>query len=197
MLNSSSISQVESIVGFFIFLLIIIMFTRLLKKKPRKRKYRYSAYEKQQIFTNQTKREAAAKHATFEKKSLLNKGETFALQHIHSMLMQKRLPLYIYPQVPLLAFIEETTVNSLQLHKGLRPDFILTDIHQNVVAVVEINGNGHHDKFDHTKEIILNSVGIAVINIDTNGWNRLTKISYKNHVVEKVDQAMNQYLSSL
>lgn len=198
MLNNIPISQLESIAGIIIFLVMMTVLSRFIKKKPRKKKkHHYSLYDKQQIFTDQTKREIAVKNATFEKRNLLNKGETFTLKYIQKILQQYNLPYHIYPQVPLMAFIQETTMNALQLQKGLRPDFILTDDHQNVVAVIEVNGTGHHEKFDHTKEMILNSVGIDVINIDTNGWNRLAKISYESHVVQKTDFAIKKYFKSL
>ncbi|MBS7833590.1 DUF2726 domain-containing protein [Wohlfahrtiimonas chitiniclastica] len=153
--------------------------------------------DQQQVFTEKAKREAAVKVATFEKRGLMNIGETIAFERVQSILRYNKIPLHVYPQVPLMAFIEETTNADyvLQLQKGLRPDFVLTDFQYNVVAVIEINGNGHHDKFDDTKTMILNSVGIDVINVDTNGWNRSGSITYQNHVIQKIDEAMQMYLS--
>lgn len=201
MLNSLNILQLDYIAGFVLFCFILVIISKLFKKKPKarsKKRYQHSLHEKQQIFTNHNKREEAVKHATFERRQLLNKGEKHALNHIQKMIMHRNLPFHIYPQVPLLAFIQETTtVDALQLQKGLRPDFVLTDYQQNVIAVIEINGTGHHDKFDRSKTMILNSVGIKVINIDTNGWNRLSRIPYETFVTEKVDQAMKAYLASI
>lgn len=208
MLNYLNILQVDYIAGFILLLVIFLVIFKIFKRKKihkewnqnqyKKPTYQHTLHEKQQIFTNHVKREEAVQRATFERRGLLNKGETFALNYIQQMLIYKNLPYYIYPQVPLLAFIQETTpAEALQLQKGLRPDFILTDKQQNVIAVIEINGNGHHDKFDRSKAMILNSVGIAVIDIDTNGWNKWAKVSYENHVTQKVDQAMKQYLASI
>lgn len=176
--------------------------TQMPQKKPKSKSERtaceYPTFkDQQQVFTEKSKREAAVQAATFEKHGLMNVGETIAFERVQNILRYNKIPLHVYPQVPLMAFIEETTDADyvLQLQKGLRPDFVLTDLQYNVVAVIEINGNGHHDKFDETKTMILNSVGIEVINVDTNGWNRSGSVTYQNHVIAKIDAAMEMYLS--
>lgn len=172
-----------------IFIGILVIISSLLAPKRRKR-YRNKYRERQELFQNKHKREAEIAVTTFDKKKLFNKGEYIALRYTNKYFADNKLNYYIFPQVPLMAFLDESDSN-INIHAGLRPDFVIVNSAGDVVAVMEINGKGHRHKFDTSKFMILESVGIAVINVDTTTWNKSE--SYGKYVAAKVHAALNDH----
>lgn len=175
----------------FIFSLIVISSLITTVRKKRRYRSKNDIYYVNQLFTSKYKRENAILRSTFDKKRLFNKGEYIALRYTQKYLADNNLDYYIFPQIPLLAFLDETS-SDINIHSGLRPDFVLANSEGEVVAVMEINGIGHSDKFDRSKSLILDSVDISIIEIDTSSWNDKA-CPYGKYVASKVHEGLNNY----
>ncbi len=176
--------------------LVVLAVFLLLGTVGKKRRKHSRLYEYHQTFSNPEKRQTAIDSATFELRPLLNKGEFYAYQHMCKLIDERNLDLLIFPQIPLISYIKETSTASSVKHiqRGMRPDFTIFDNFGRAVAVVEINGTGHHAKNDAAQAKVLQKAGVTLLVVDTTGWKKNGNVSYKAHVTARVESVFVSYL---
>lgn len=157
----------------------------LVLRQRRKLKGMQHIKEQHELFTDASKRKSAVSNATFERKKMMNFGETVAFEELTQILDHSGVHFKICPQVPLVAMINETTANAQRLHKGLYCDFVLMNADREAAVVIEIDGSGHSSERDAIKDEILQKAGIKLIRVDTSDYDK--RQNYASFVRKRVN----------
>lgn len=165
-------------------IIVAVVYAVFAALKPKKKKYRNFLKEEKELFTDNDKRLEKVKKAGFEKKSLMNKGEYYALLEIRQLIATHHQKWDVFTQVMLKAIVQKKNRYVKNVQNGLYCDFVVIDQFGKPVVVIEIDGAGHTGQRDVIKDAILQEAQIPIVRIDTQQEEQ--RMAYKDYVRKAV-----------
>ena len=138
----------------------------------------------------------AISNSTYEPTELINKGEFYCYLTLNHIINKHDLKLIVCPQVPLRAFVKQTSSEkNKDLQGGFYVDFVLINQDRKPVVVIEVDGGGHSKQSDFNKELILRNAEIPCLRVNTAGYDKTEK--YSNFIIKKVHESTGLFFQNL